>query len=176
MLGSVFTGPLAGYFLRASHLQKTPYIYYTIQNFMTAAIFSPVILMLEQDDDDRFITSSVFEENQYKAHLEFVNNSDMVFEYLDACRQNRRSYPSLILINLYATPKDGRTVLKQLKEDPHYKHIPVVILSGSNDPVMARECYMLGASSFIQKPSLLSETNEKINSFFKYWFKTVELS
>jgi CheY-like chemotaxis protein len=143
---------------------------------MTAATFSPVILMLEQDDDDRFITNSVFEDNQYKAQLEFVNNGDMVFNYLEHCRENRRSFPSLILINLHATPQDGRAVLKQLKENPHYKHIPVVILSGSNDPIMARECYMLGASSFIQKPAAINETNEKISSFFKYWFNTVELS
>jgi FOG: CheY-like receiver len=137
---------------------------------------TPVILMLEPDDDDQFITHQVFEENRYRAHLEFVNNGDMVFRFLETCRQNRRPYPSLILINLHATPQDGRMILTQLKNDLHYKHIPVVILSGSYDPALARECYMLGASSFIQKPARLSETNEKINSFFRYWFKTVELS
>lgn len=145
-------------------------------NVMATLHVSPVILMLEHDDDDRFITSKVFEENQYRAQLEFVHDGDRLFAYLGDCRQNRRPYPSLILINLHTTPQDGRMILKQLKEDLHYKHIPVVILSGSYDPVLARECYMLGASSFIQKPSLLSETNEKINSFFRYWFKTVELS
>jgi len=138
--------------------------------------YSPVILMLEQDPDDRFITSSVFEENQYKAHLEFVNSGEAVFAYLDHCRESRLPYPAMILINLYSTPQDGRDILKRLKESTPYKHIPVVILSGSNNPAMARECYVLGASSFIQKPALLSETNEKIASFFRYWFKTVELT
>jgi CheY-like chemotaxis protein len=137
---------------------------------------SPIILMLEQDPDDRFITSSVFEENQYKAHLEFVNSGEAVFGYLDRCRKNRLPYPAMILINLYTTPQDGREILKLLKENDHYKHIPVVILSGTNNPAMARECYILGASSFIQKPALLSETNEKIASFFRYWFGTVELA
>jgi CheY-like chemotaxis protein len=143
---------------------------------MKVDTYSPVILMLEQDPDDRFITNSVFEENQYKAHLEFVNSGEAVFAYLDQCRESRSPYPAMILINLHTTPQDGREILKQLKENILYKHIPVVILSGSNNPAMARECYILGASSFIQKPSLLSETNEKIASFFRYWFRTVELA
>lgn len=143
---------------------------------MRVDTFSPVILMLEQDPDDRFITSSVFEENQYKAQLEFVNSGEAVFAYLDHCRENRLPFPAMILINLHTTPQDGREILKQLKEKTHYKHIPVVILSGSNNPAIARECYALGASSYIQKPAQLSETNEKIASFFRYWFRTVELA
>ncbi|SDH36032.1 response regulator [Chitinophaga filiformis] len=139
-------------------------------------IFLPVILMLENDPDDRFITSTVFEEQQYQAHLEFVNNSKGLFAYLDQCRLSNLSYPAVILINLNITPIDGREVLKQLKANMDYRHLPVVIISDSNDPKIARECYTLGASSFIQKPDALSRTNEKIHHFFKYWFETVVLS
>ncbi|SHN24339.1 response regulator [Chitinophaga sp. CF418] len=139
-------------------------------------IFLPVILMLEYDPDDRFITSTVFEEQQYQVHLEFVNNSKGVFSYLDQCRLSNSPYPAVILINLNITPLDGREILKQLKGNVDYRHLPVVILSDSKDPKLARECYALGASSFIQKPAALSGTNEKIRNFFKYWFETVVLS
>ena len=143
---------------------------------MIATNTLPVILMLEHDDDDRFITSHVFEENKYNAHLEFVNNGQAIFSYLNHRFENHLPLPALILINLHTTPEDGREVLKQLKSDARYKHIPVVMLSGSNNPSMAHECYALGASSFIQKPSLLSETHDKITNFFRYWFNTVELA
>jgi len=131
--------------------------------------------MLEHDDDDRFITSHVFEENRYGAHLEFVNNGQAVFSWLSHCSDNYLPLPALILISIHTMPEDGMDVLKRLKSDERYKHIPVVVLSGSKDPSIARECYALGASSFIQKPSLLSETNDKITNFFRYWFNTVEL-
>jgi len=136
-------------------------------------IFLPVILMLENDPDDRFITSTVFEEQQYQAHIEFVNNSKGLFGYLDQCRLSNQPYPAVILINLNVVPLDGREVLKQLKANMDYRHLPVVIISDSNDPRIARECYALGASSFIQKPDALSGTNEKIRNFFKYWVETV---
>ena len=131
--------------------------------------------MLEHDPDDRFITSSVFEEHRYLAQLEFVQDSKELFAHLDACRQSNRPYPALILVNLYARPQDGREILKQLKAGSGYNHIPVVILSGSKDGTIARECYALGASSFIQKPAQLAEVHEKITNFFRYWFETVVL-
>jgi CheY-like chemotaxis protein len=143
---------------------------------MMSAILSPVILMLEPDPDDRYITVSVFEEHNYQAHLEFVSNGEGLFAYLDHCRQSGLSYPALVLMNLHTTPQDGREVLKQLKASPDYKHIPVVVLSGSADGRIARECYALGASSFIQKPAPLREIHEKIASFFRYWFETVVLA
>jgi CheY-like chemotaxis protein len=143
---------------------------------MTSAALSPVILMLEQDPDDRFITHAVFEEHQYQAHLEFVNNSAGLFGYMAQCRQFKLPYPALILLNLHTTPRDGREILKQLKASPDYQHVPVVILSESREEKIARECYALGASSFIQKPAQLSETNKKIGNFFRYWFETVVLS
>jgi CheY-like chemotaxis protein len=139
-------------------------------------IFLPVILMLEHDLDDRFIASTVFEEQQFQVHLEFVNNSKGLFGYLDQCRLSSQPYPAVILINLNIAPLDGRGVLKQLKANENYRHLPVVMLSDSKDPKIARECYELGANSFIQKPDALSATNEKICNFFKYWFETVVLS
>lgn len=139
-------------------------------------ILLPVILMLESDPDDRFITSTVFEEQQYQVHLEFVNNSNALFSYLDQCRRSNLPYPAVLLINLNSTPLDGRNILKQLKTNIDYCHLPVVILSDSKDPKIARECYALGASSFIQKPDALSRTNETIRNFFRYWFETVVLS
>lgn len=143
---------------------------------MTAVNALPVILMLEHDDDDRFLTSHVFEEQQLNIRLEFVPNREEVFNYLQRCTDQNRPLPALILINLHMSPVDGREVLKQLKTDDRYRHIPVVMLSGGKEAAMVRECYALGASSFIQKPAHLHETNEKIASFFKYWFTTVELT
>jgi len=133
------------------------------------------ILMLEYDPDDRFLTTSVFQEQQLKVHIEFVNNSDEFFAWLDHRREQKLSYPDLVLVTLRAAPLDGKEILKQLKSNPEYQHIPVVLLAGITDQRIIKECYAAGASSFIQKPSLNKDTNDKIINFFRYWFETVEL-
>jgi hypothetical protein len=42
-------------------------------------------------------------------------------------------------------------------------------------PATVKEAYRLGANSFIQKPSTLHLTKEKIETFAKYWLEVVEL-
>jgi len=136
---------------------------------------SRTILMLEHDDDDRYITQEVFDEHQYNIKLNFVSTSSEVFSHLANCEKNNVRFPSLILLNYNAMPSNAIEILNELKASGPYNHIPVVVLSGTVKNDIIKDCYDAGASSFIQKPSKLAETNQKITNFFKYWFETVEL-
>lgn len=135
---------------------------------------SRTILMLEHDEDDRYITETVFKENKYEVNLEFVTNSDEVFSYLQKCKRTDK-YPSLILLNYNASPFNAVEILSQLKSDCDYSRIPVIVLCGIVSNEILEECYAAGASSFIQKPDSSISTDSKISNFFHYWFETVEL-
>jgi len=136
---------------------------------------STTLLMLETDADDRFITSSIISEFPYQLNLAFVNYGEEMFKYLEHCRQTGNALPSLILLSLSVNPRDGIEVLKQLKSNPLYNHIPVVVLTGVKQSGIVKECYALGASSFIEKPISARDTNAKIANFLRYWLETVEL-
>jgi len=127
--------------------------------------------MLEGDEDDRFITSNFFEEANYPVRLEFVHSSAELQQYLSACEK----FPALILLSQQAGPKSVTEILRQIKSDPAHRHIPAVVLGGVLDPGMVKEYYACGASSFIEKPAGTVATRAKIESFFRYWFETVEL-
>lgn len=133
------------------------------------------ILMLEDDDDDRYITETIFKEKKFDVKLHFVNNSDDLFAFLFSCERNYLSYPALILLNHYAKPKNAVDILRELKGSYKYAHIPVVVLSGTLTNEMVRNCYAAGASSFIQKPSSNNDTDNRISTFIHYWFESVEL-
>jgi CheY-like chemotaxis protein len=136
---------------------------------------SQSILMLEHDDDDRYITESVFGEHRFDIKIHFVNTADEFFYYLRDRLKQRAPLPSLILLNYHAKPSNAVEVLKEIKSNPGLKQIPVVVLSGSVKPEIIEECYASGASSFIQKPWKAGETEEKISNFIRYWFETVLL-
>jgi CheY-like chemotaxis protein len=131
----------------------------------------PYIVMLEYDEDDRFITAEHFAKTPYP--VEMVSTADELLNFLDSCMTKKTSLPSLILMNYYST--DAKTLLQKLKGNIHYAHVPVIVLSGIRTPEAVRECYQYGASSFIQKPAFVNETAKKINTFLEYWFQTVEL-
>lgn len=132
------------------------------------------ILMLEHDDDDRYITQSFFDENNYDIKIDFVSDSDALISHLKKC--DLKNIPALILLNHFAAPLSAPEILKYLKSNQAYSHIPVVVLSGNENTDIVRQCYALGASSFIIKPDRDDQTVTKISNFVKYWFETVALA
>ncbi|HLP49426.1 MAG TPA: response regulator [Chitinophagales bacterium] len=133
---------------------------------------SRYILMLEHDAHDREIAQSYFANNQPTIHVEFVTYSNELIARLDKSTH----LPGLILLAINTVPANGLEVVKQLKANDHYKHIPVVVLGESTLPDWVKKCYAAGANSVINKPSTLQLTNKKIDTFITYWFEVAELS
>ena len=127
------------------------------------------VVMLEDDNDDRYLTNETLSELGIDIPIKFFSDSNTLFDYLSF------SKPSLLLIDYNATPDNGLEVLKKIKANPALSELPVVILSDNNLPHYKNECYAAGASSFIKKPDTLEATRQKIGTFFKYWFEVAEV-
>jgi CheY-like chemotaxis protein len=132
---------------------------------------SRTILMLEDDEDDRYLSQAIFDENHSNVVLEIVSKRADLDAYLRKSASGSVQIPALVLLDYHM---DAVDILKSLKSDARFKHIPVVVLSGAVHPDVIKECYALGASSFIQKPS--DKVEEKISKFIRYWFEVAELA
>jgi CheY-like chemotaxis protein len=71
--------------------------------------------------------------------------------------------------------KSGHQALKEIKEDPDLRRIPVVILTTSSQEQDVSRSYGLGVNSFITKPSSFGALVETMRILEKYWFETVTL-
>ena len=128
-----------------------------------------LILMLEDDSDDRYITENPIEELCQEIKINFFSNSN---EFLNSLTI---SQPALLLIDYNSTPENGIQILKKIKELKSSNDVPVIILSDSDSEKYKAECYAYGASSFIKKPQPVETTARKIETFFKYWLTVVEV-
>jgi len=137
---------------------------------MTERIF---ILIAEDDADDRFLLQAAFDENDFKDKLHFVDNGVEVLEYLqsivDAGDLSR--LPKFMLLDLNMPKKDGREVLKEIKQHPELKNIPVVIFSTTNNEQEMRRCYELGANSYITKPNSFENLLKTVAALRSYWMQ-----
>jgi CheY-like chemotaxis protein len=132
--------------------------------------------MLEDDADDRLITETTFSSNGFNIELTFIVNGKQVMEYLSQCgKGGLYHFPDLVLLDKNIPMHNGLDVLKEIKTHPIYRRIPVVMVSGTAFQHDVDEAYKLGVNSFIQKPGNDKMTIQKISSFVKYWFETVEL-
>jgi CheY-like chemotaxis protein len=84
-------------------------------------------------------------------------------------------FPDLICLDLHLPKKSGLQVLAELKSDPQLKSIPVIVLSGTDDPDEVREAYELHASCFVRKPNDLDQFVWFIKVCFDFWGMVVTL-
>ncbi len=83
--------------------------------------------------------------------------------------------PNLILLDLKMPRMSGKQVLKEVKNDGRLKSIPVVMLTSSGLESDMKECYELGANSYIVKPVTYSEFVKTIREIPEYWLKVNRL-
>ena len=83
--------------------------------------------------------------------------------------------PDVILLDLNMPRKDGRQTLKEVKDDPELKRIPVVVLTVSDAEEDIIKSYNLHANCVVTKPSDLDEFSRVVKGIENFWFKIVNL-
>ncbi len=131
---------------------------------------APYVLMVEDDEDDRYITQSTLNELGLDIVIKFLKKSDELISFISA-----NGEPSLVLLDYNCTPLNSIAVLKLMKQHLQYGHIPMIVLSENVAEQQVKECYRAGASSFVLKPTSINGTKNKIQTFFKYWLEVAEV-
>ena len=136
------------------------------------------LLMADDDPGDRGLTAEALKDARLINDLRFVENGEELMDYLHA----RGKYappaeaprPGLILLDLNMPRKDGRTVLKEIKNHPDLRHIPVAVLTASEDDADVYRSYDLGVNSYIVKPVTFEAIVDMLQTLEKHWFQIVE--
>jgi len=138
-----------------------------------------VILLADDDEEDRMLAADALEESRVVNDLRFVEDGDELLDYL--YRRGRYSEPDaaptpgLILLDLNMPRKDGREALREIKADPDLRRIPIIVLTTSKAEEDIYRTYDLGANSFITKPVSFEGLVAVMRDIGRYWIEIVEL-
>lgn len=80
-------------------------------------------------------------------------------------------YPHVIVLDLNMPDTDGIEFLSIIKSDENIDHIPVIILTTSDNEKDIDECYRLGIAGYFIKPLKYEDYEQKIKmilNYFKY--------
>ncbi len=140
---------------------------------------SVVILMAEDDADDRLLSQEALREAHLRNELKFVEDGEELIEYLTHRGRFRHPAdaprPGLILLDLNMPRKDGREALQEIKQHPDLRCIPIVVLTTSKAEEDVIRSYDLGVSGYITKPVKFADLIAVMQVLGKYWFEIVEL-
>jgi CheY-like chemotaxis protein len=138
-----------------------------------------VLLVADDDADDRQMTKEALEESYLLNDLHFVEDGEQLMDYLK--RRGKFTDPTdsprpgMILLDLNMPRKDGREALEEIKTDPELRSIPVIILTTSKAEADILKSYELGVNCFITKPVTFAGLIEVTRTLGQYWFEIVQL-
>lgn len=70
---------------------------------------------------------------------------------------------NLVILDMDLPDIHGLDLLRIIKDKDEFCHVPIIILSGSNDPELIRSCLKIGASDFVRKPFNIEEFTLKVD-------------
>jgi CheY-like chemotaxis protein len=100
--------------------------------------------------------------------LEHLVNSTKDTEEALELLQDTSAISNIILLDLNMPEVSGIEFLTILKKNTDLKHIPVIILTTSNNPKDLIECYTIGISGYILKPLKYEDYVKKIDRAIAY--------
>ncbi|MGM1057302.1 MAG: response regulator [Bacteroidota bacterium] len=135
------------------------------------------ILLVEDNEGDIALTLDAFEESKVKMDISIARNGQEALDFLFKKGSYKDSKkPDIILLDINIPIFNGHEVLKQIKEDPNLKKIPVIMLTTSSNPKDINLAYNLHCNSYVKKPLDMEEFLEAILKIEEFWLQLSTLA
>jgi two-component system response regulator len=131
------------------------------------------ILLVEDNKDDEELTLHALKKYNVTNKVQVVRDGAEALEFIFCTGRYEHRHitdrPKVILLDIKLPLVDGLEVLKQVKEDPRTRTIPVVMLTSSREERDLVDSYRLGVNSYIVKPVDFDQFTEAARSLGMYW-------
>lgn len=134
------------------------------------------VLLVEDNAGDIRLTKEAFEEGKVRLNLSVARDGVEAMAFL---RKEGNfvgtARPDLVLLDLNLPEKDGREVLRDMKNDPQLLQIPVVVLTISESDEDALGTYGLHANCYITKPVDTDQFIKVVKLIEEFWFVVAKI-
>jgi CheY-like chemotaxis protein len=131
------------------------------------------ILIADDDPGYSFLIKRVLDELGRDARIQTVEDGAKAIAYLEGAGEysDRASYPlpKLFFLDLKMPRTNGFDVLRWMQDNPRYRAIPTVVLSGSVLDSDTNLAYRLGAQAYVPKPGDLAALREMLQAACIFW-------
>jgi CheY-like chemotaxis protein len=130
------------------------------------------ILVADDDDNDVCLIKRAFQKAQFENPIRAVKDGEEAISYLRGTEpytsREHNPPPVLVLLDLKMPRKNGFEVLAWIREQPEFNHLPVVVLTSSQESSDISRAYALGANSYLVKPANFASLVDMMNRLREY--------
>lgn len=136
------------------------------------------ILLVEDNASDAEMTIRALKKYNLGNRLLRVKDGAEALDFLFAegpyAGRQIGSTPKVVLLDLKMKKVNGKEVLLKIKSDERTRKIPVVVLTSSREDPDIKECYALGANSYVVKPLEFDDFHKAISDLGLFWLAVNE--
>jgi len=131
------------------------------------------VLLVEDNPRDAELTIRALKRHNLANQLFHVEDGAEALDFLFARGkyEGRRTdtSPKVVLLDLKLPKVNGLEILRLMKDDPHLRTIPVVVITSSAEDPDMQTAYKLGANSYVVKPVRFDAFMEAMSKLGVYW-------
>ena len=130
------------------------------------------ILLAEDNANDIELTLAALRENHLANDVTVVRDGALALDYLyrrNTFEGRAGGTPAVLLLDLKMPKVDGLEVLRQLKNDPDMRAMPIVVLTSSREERDLVSSYDLGVNAYVVKPVEFHDFVDAIKMLGGFW-------
>ena len=133
-----------------------------------SGIHVPNMLLVEDSEDDVAITRRALARAHIGNHLTVAHDGQEALDLLYADAMAGSDRFGLVLLDLGLPKVDGREVLKRIWGDRRLRHIPVIVLTGSDEDEDMVRSYKSGAVAYLRTPVQVDQLVRAVGDLHGY--------
>jgi len=134
------------------------------------------ILLVEDSVEDAEMTMDAMRDGRVRNRIHWVEDGEEAIAFLKRTgRHANAPRPDLVLLDLHLPRMNGLEVLAEIKENPNWKRIPVVLMTSSADEGDILTAYDRHVNCYVTKPIDVDKFIEAVRSIEDFWLTIVRL-
>lgn len=128
-------------------------------------------VVVDDDEDDRMLMRIALEKaDRMLPVFEFSDGQELI-DYLteNAASRDDANMHWLVVMDINMPRLNGLDTLKQIRKNPYWAKLPILMLSTSDNPLTIKESLDRGANDFVTKPNSLDGYIEIFDKHFAPW-------
>ena len=109
------------------------------------------ILIVDDSDEARDITEAALLSGGF-TELRSASSAAEAYEHLGIGKRDAPFPADLVLLDIVMADVDGIEACAQIRSDPRYADVPIIMVSSLNDADSVAEALKAGANGYIAKP------------------------
>jgi len=128
------------------------------------------ILLVEDSSGECELFHRALEQAHFAGHFSTAPDAKSALKVLEATAEpGTCAMALLIVLDLKLASQNGLTLLRLIRQDSRLAHVPVVMLTTSDDPRDMQACYEAGANGYVVKPGTFTELVSLVNDLCRFW-------